>query len=309
MALKSNQRKVSRLEVFQTFQDSYRANDALRVEGLRSLLSIRQKKAKLQERDQHRIEDKYGQKAGQLEKLENKQKANLDFIRGLGMELNRAKTQPDKVDAESWEVQGRVYDRLAEPLANAKVALFGVDGRQVDKVKEAATDVNGNYRLTYKGKQKDIVEVASDQELLGLLRGMRIGTAAKEDTGLRINTNIDIRIQASVFVRASFGKKEPVYADSTPMVARPGVSHYRDIILNLDQYASYKPSKDKDIRSTRFLGNSATRELHDLQNEQNGCRINQMRLDHMFNFKTIKMAQEIGYDFCAYCFGKDKSKR
>ena len=93
------------------------------------------------------------------------------------------------------------------------------------------------------------------------------------------------------------------------MVARPGVSYYRDVILNLDQFASFKPSKDKDIRSTRFLGNSATRELHDLQNEKNGCRINQMRFDHMVNFKTIKMAQEIGYDFCAYCFGKDKSKK
>ena len=133
----------------------------------------------------------------------------------------------------------------------------------MDKVKEAATDVNGNYRLTYKGKQKDIAEVASNQELLGLLRGMRVESAAKEEleTGERINTNINIRLKASVFVRASFGKKEPVYADSTPMVAQPGVSYYRDVILNLDQYASFKPSKDKDIRSTRFLGNSATREL------------------------------------------------
>ena len=93
MALKSNQRKVSRLEVFQTFQDSYRSNDVLRVEGLQSLLNIRKKKAKLQERDKQGLADKYGQQAEQLEKLENKQKANLKFIGGLGMELNRAKTQ------------------------------------------------------------------------------------------------------------------------------------------------------------------------------------------------------------------------
>lgn len=309
MALKRNQRKVSRLEVFQTFQDSYRANDALRVEGLQSLLNIRKKKAKLQERDKQRVADKYGPKAEQLEKLENKQTANLNFIRGLGMELNRAKITPDKVDAANWVVKGRVYDRLGEPVVNARVALYGIDERPVPKIKEGSTDVNGNYKITVKAKQKDIAELASNQELLGLLRGTRIEDAKKRDAGEAINTNVNIQKKASVFVRASFGQTEPVCADSTPMVARPGVCHYRDIILNFDQYAGYKPSIEKDIRSTRFLGNSATRELHDLQNEKNACRINQMRFDHIVNFKTIKVAQEIGYDFCAYCFGRDKSKR
>ncbi|MCP4341221.1 MAG: hypothetical protein GY799_20650 [Desulfobulbaceae bacterium] len=309
MALKPNQRKVSRLEVFQTFQDGYKANDALRIEGLQSLLAIRKKKAKLLERDKQQIEKRYGKHGKEHEVLKNKQKANLNIISGLGMELSRAKTIPDTVDPESWGVKGRVYDKMGEPLANAQITLYGVDGRKVPKVKEASSDVNGEYRLMFEGKEEDVAEVPGDQEFVSHLAGMRIGSSEEEGLYKEIKSKMQIRIKATVFVRASFGKKEPVSADSIPMVARPGVSHYRDIILNLDQYKSFKPIKDKDIRSTRFLGNSASRELHDLQNEKNGCSIDRMRFDHMVNFKTIKMAQEAGYDFCAYCFGKDKSKR
>ncbi len=309
MALQPKQRKISRLEVSKTFQDSYKANDAIRVEGLQSLLSIHKKKARLQERDKQKIDAKYGKNARQLEVLEEKQKANLNFISGLNMELNRAKTKPEKVDAENWLIKGRIYDRLGEPVANARVVLYGSDGSKVPKVAETTTDVNGKYRLTLKGRKKDIEEVSSDQELFRLLGGMRINNAEKEGMSERIKNNINIRTRASGFVRASFGRKDPVTADSIPIVVRPGVSSYRDIILNFDQYESIKPAIDKDIRSTRFLGNSATREIHDLQNEKNGCRINKMRFDHMVNFNTIKMAQEVGYDFCAYCFGRKRSKR
>ncbi len=309
MALRQNQRKVSQLEVFQTFRDGYRANDAVRIEGLQSLLAIRKKKARLQERDRQRVEQRYGKNSQQLKRVESKQNGNLGFISGLGMELNRAKTRPEKVEAEDWVVKGRVYDRLGEPLANARVVLYGMNGSKVPKVSAATTDINGNYRLIFKGRAKDVEEVASDQELFRLLGGMRIKGSEKEGMGERIRTNINIRSKAGVFVRASFGKRKPVTADSIPMVARPGVSHYRDLILNFDQYEALKPTENNPVHPTRFLGNSATRELHDLENEKNGCRIRMMRFDHRINFKTIQSAQEAGYDFCAYCFGRDKSKR
>lgn len=309
MSQQRKQRKVSRIEVFETFQDSYRANDVLRVEGLQSLLTIRKKKAKLQERDVQRLTKKYGEDAERVRLLEKKQKANLDFIRGLVMESNRAKTKPEKVAENTWAVKGRVYDRQGVPVANAKVALYSVDERKVPKVAGTTTEASGRYKLTYQVKKKDVKEMPSDLELLRLLSGTQIEAAEKEDMDERLKININMRAKASVFVRACFGEKEPVCADSTPMVPRPGVCNYRDVILNIDQYVSSKPLQGKDIRSTRYLGNSATRELHDLNNEKTGCRIDKMRFDHMVNFKTIKMAEGAGYDFCAYCFGKEKSKR
>ena len=65
----------------------------------------------------------------------------------------------------------------------------------------------------------------------------------------------------------------------------------------------------KSTKKTRYLGNTSTHELHDLNNEKKNCRIDQIRFDHWIGFKTQKEATEAGYDFCAFCFGRDKSKR
>jgi hypothetical protein len=69
------------------------------------------------------------------------------------------------------------------------------------------------------------------------------------------------------------------------------------------------PDDAEKKRKTRYLGNTSTHELHDLKNEKKNCRIDQIRFDHWMNFKTQKEATEAGYDFCAFCFGREKSKR
>ena len=56
-------------------------------------------------------------------------------------------------------------------------------------------------------------------------------------------------------------------------------------------------------------GNSDKRELHDLESKKPRCLINKIRPDHQVYFNSEKEAQAAGYDYCAYCFGKDKSKR
>ena len=61
-------------------------------------------------------------------------------------------------------------------------------------------------------------------------------------------------------------------------------------------------------RASRYLGNSDSKELHDIRNEQRRCQIDQIRADRAIGFKSIAEAEALGYDFCAYCFGKAKSK-
>jgi hypothetical protein len=59
----------------------------------------------------------------------------------------------------------------------------------------------------------------------------------------------------------------------------------------------------------RFLGNSHTRELHDLENAKKQCRIDEIKPDYRVPFRTEREAVAAGYDFCQFCFGKQKSKR
>lgn len=58
-------------------------------------------------------------------------------------------------------------------------------------------------------------------------------------------------------------------------------------------------------RETRFLGNTNSHELHDLENVTTNCQIDEIRFDHQFFFPSVEAAREAGYDLCAYCFGED----
>jgi hypothetical protein len=62
-------------------------------------------------------------------------------------------------------------------------------------------------------------------------------------------------------------------------------------------------------RETRYLGNTSKTELHDLENRQSRCQIDQIRFDRRYYFDTIEQATAAGYDYCAYCFGRDLSTR
>lgn len=60
---------------------------------------------------------------------------------------------------------------------------------------------------------------------------------------------------------------------------------------------------------TRYLGNSGTEELHDLENVTGACQIDELRVDRRHYFDTIEQALSMGYDHCAFCFGRDLSQR
>jgi hypothetical protein len=145
---------------------------------------------------------------------------------------------------------------------------------------------------------------------------------------LQINTNVagqgtvaatkpqrlqnGIRINAAI--REKFAK-EPVYLGATPsggqvtMVATPlypapSMIAYRDIVLTRTGQGG-----EGCQLHTRFLGNSSTRELHCLDKEKAGCQIEEMRPDHRVYFRNEAEAEALGYDLCAYCYGRRSSKR
>lgn len=56
----------------------------------------------------------------------------------------------------------------------------------------------------------------------------------------------------------------------------------------------------------QYLGNTNTREVHDLQREQRNCQIDEiMRARHAVTFSpdTLSQARTDGFDNCAYCLG------
>lgn len=59
----------------------------------------------------------------------------------------------------------------------------------------------------------------------------------------------------------------------------------------------------------RYLGNTNTKEVHDLRNEQTNCQIDELlRAGHgvVFTPDTLTQAHAEGYDNGAYCIGGSK---
>jgi len=61
--------------------------------------------------------------------------------------------------------------------------------------------------------------------------------------------------------------------------------------------------------SSRYLANTHTEELHDLQRLTTNCQIDEIRVDRRYAFATVAEALAMGYDRCAYCFGRAQSER
>jgi hypothetical protein len=61
--------------------------------------------------------------------------------------------------------------------------------------------------------------------------------------------------------------------------------------------------------AARYLGNVVERELHDRLNLTPNCNIGLIAIDRRFPFRRIEDALVLGYDYCAYCFGRDRSTR
>lgn len=62
-------------------------------------------------------------------------------------------------------------------------------------------------------------------------------------------------------------------------------------------------------RVTRYLGNSDSEEFHDLENLKPGCQVNEIRFDRRVYFASPDPAIAAGYDYCAFCFGRELSRR
>ncbi|MBI1424580.1 MAG: hypothetical protein GC149_14130 [Gammaproteobacteria bacterium] len=79
---------------------------------------------------------------------------------------------------------------------------------------------------------------------------------------------------------------------------------HRRIILNLlpEPYRVHG-------HETRYLGNALTEELHDVQQATGACQLAEIRPDRRYYFDSPAQAIALGYDYCAFCFGRELSQR
>lgn len=62
------------------------------------------------------------------------------------------------------------------------------------------------------------------------------------------------------------------------------------------------------FNGNRFIGNTNTNEVHDLDNEQSLCKIDEIKDYHVKTFipDTHQQAKNEGFDNCYWCIGNSK---
>ena len=282
--------------------------DRERNQGLAQLTSVKRAKLVQARRERARMEQRYGADHPRVLAADARMKREHGMLVNTRAERDRAGAPLLEKEPDAWVVHGYVRSQEGEGISKARVALFPDRDGHKDALIETVTDRNGYYKLSWSpgargdqtGSEKDTVEKHESES--------KNTQEEANAAGARINANRNayrLRMKASaiknpVYLGASHQGAQTV--DARSLYPTPGSSSYRDIELNSE-------NSDDCRLKTRYLGNSGTRELHDLRNEQPGCLIARIRPDHRVYFTGEKQAQALGYDYCAYCYGPDRSKR
>lgn len=299
-------RKVTYTEIAKGLDQGLENADPLRLAGLQTLQRVRAIKDTSLQREQARLAQKYGAQHPRLQALAAKRDANRALQREAEVAVQRAQTPVAQADPNAWTLHGYVRDGSGKGRENLTIALYDENKQWIEELGHACTDAKGYFRLTVKGGARPKADEAADTKDVQA----KLARAAAEGTAGR----------RAVYIHVTSKEGRTLYIDTAAITPKLGEVVYREIILGEDGGECAPPSekptrpgrggKDKDApKEGRFLGNRRKKELHDLNNVQPGCQIDEIAPAQRQYFAHQREAIAAGYDLCAYCFGKERSKR
>jgi hypothetical protein len=281
---------------------SGRRGDALRGDGLAGLAAVKRAKLIQTRRERARIAVRHGEDSDRVARLDRQLAIEHRFLVNTRAEADRVATPMLQRDNAAWQVHG--YLRSQDGLARAQygVALLGdIDGRK--RLTETATDKRGYFliRLEIKAEPPATTAARAGPEASEEEDAAAKERAAESDRMARLFVRA---LGDPVFLGVTVPGQTGSVVDERALHPVPGAIVYRDLTV-----ANPKDDGKACQLKTRLLGNSGSRELHDLDNEKPACQIVEIRPDRRVYFQTTAQAEKLGYDFCAYCFGRQRSKR
>jgi hypothetical protein len=175
------------------------------------------------------------------------------------------------------------------------------DGKESNSL-SATTDADGYFSIPL-GREADRGQKTTTPESDGKL-SERIAALVSR-VNAKTNTSTTAAAAATSDSREVLARVEildannnVIHEDSSPLVVNAGTA-YREYVIE---------NKDGGHDTQRYVGNPATRELHDTEKLTKRCNFDAIKPNVRVYFDSTAAADKAGYDYCAYCFGKAKSK-
>lgn len=331
-------RTVSVTETASTVQSRFGGADTARADQLDTLSTVRQAKAGSVARERTRLAAVLGADHPRVAALDRKVQADAKVNAQISRAFALASTAGPQADKNTYIVHGHVRNRDLSPVPNVTVAVYTGEGELVRLFGHDCTDERGHFMLCAKRDKREVeatrISTATtiDKDIVdSQKRAAAAAPAAAGDatsappppdgqTGeVGVNpqpietTSADTeRTGRGFFLQVTDENQRVLGGDRQSLAPELGRVDYREIILGA---AVCTPPPDSiggagiSTERTRWLGNSREREVHDLTKTKKGCQIDEIAADRRVFFKTEEDAVKAGYDRCAYCFGKAKSKR
>lgn len=307
--------RVALTQIEDLMKNSPQRGDALRGDGLAGLAAVKRAKVIQTRRERARLAVRHGEGSDQVARIDRQLATEHRFLVNARAECDRVATPQLERDKSAWQVHGYLRSQDGLPRAKYGIALVAdKSGRKT--LAETTTDKRGYFhiRLAPKGEPSNTIGGSAGNDTVErperAARGTEAEEAAEAATARRAAENDRVATQFAralkqpVFLAVTVPGQSDLQVDERPLHPVAGGIAYRDLTV-----ANPKDNGQACQLRTRLLGNSGSRELHDLDNEKPGCQIAEIRPDHRFYFQSTGQAEELGYDFCAHCFGKARSRR
>ncbi|MGF1625579.1 MAG: hypothetical protein ACFCVH_11910 [Alphaproteobacteria bacterium] len=270
--------------------------DALRADGLAGLMLVKRAKVVQARRERARVAVRHGEGSERVARLDRQLAMEHGWLVNVRAEADRVRAPILERDDEAWQIHGYLRNQDGLPRAKYQVGLFPDAKGVKDARLTTRSDDSGYFLLQLK---LDSVFTPSGKVDVDEAREKAEAARREREASLFVAS-----LKNPVFLGVTVPGQSGPTMDDRAFHPRGGAIAYRDLTV-----ANPKDDGSSCQLPTRLLGNSNSRELHDLDNEKPGCQIAEIRPDNRFFFQNERQAEALGYDFCAYCFGKERSKR
>ena len=262
-------------------------------------------------------------------------KISIERAQEIRSNTNQGKARIERALASLSE-QGNVFhgvvsDTDLNPRKGLTVRISAKGNDRADASRSATTDADGYFCIPLDNGKTDPRKKTASESGLSLSDRMAeflSNINAKYDTPADKKASVETAVsdkkeEVLTQVEILDAGKNILHRDPSPLVVNDGTA-YREYVIDGNQsgkpYDPPKPAPTKPGDSgdgkgggtepgKPYVGNPATLELHDTQKLTKRCKLDAIKPSKRTYFDSTEAAEKAGYDYCAFCFGKEKSKR
>lgn len=213
----NNRQPITEEERLTQIENAADCLDQERLQGLDRLKTLQTIKSISLEREQKRLTQKYGTNHPRTQKVMRQLTYNQGLQRELDQEIERAKIQVPRIDQKTWLINGRVLTRERQGIAGLTVSLFNEKQRWIRELGFTCTDERGYFALDYSSQ-----------------------TSSPKPSRLSPSQPLILSVTNA--------EQQILHQEQRPLLIKPGVIDYREIILNPNQEPKTPPEPEQSTQ-------------------------------------------------------------